>query len=94
MPNHFHAIVVLLPLGEKRKPLGRLIGAFKTRSTRLVNEQLHTPGAVLWQRNYYEHVIRSDKALDQCRDYILLNPYAAELRTGADEYPWIKPPLA
>ena len=28
----------------------------------------------LWQRNYYEHIVRSDAALDRIRDYILTNP--------------------
>ncbi len=42
----------------QRKPLGRLIGAFKTVSTRHINAMRSTPGAKLWQRNYYEHIIR------------------------------------
>ena len=29
---------------------------------------------VLWQRGYYEHVIRNDKALNRIRDYIADNP--------------------
>jgi putative transposase len=43
----------------KQKPLGRLIGAFKTVSTKKINilrDALATP---LWQRNYYEHIIRN-----------------------------------
>jgi len=57
-----------------RKPLGRLIGAFKTVSTKRINEIRGTPGARLWQRNYYEHVIRNEKALDAIRTYIWTNP--------------------
>ncbi|GIV57355.1 MAG: hypothetical protein KatS3mg042_0268 [Rhodothermaceae bacterium] len=58
----------------KRKPLGRLIGAFKTVSTKRINEIRGTPGAVLWQRNYYEHVIRDAADLRRIRAYIAANP--------------------
>jgi putative transposase len=58
----------------KRKPLGRLIGAFKTVSTKRVNDFRSTPDAKLWQRNYYEHVVRDDRALQRIREYIANNP--------------------
>ena len=57
-----------------RKPLGRLIGAFKTVVTRQVNLALNTPGQQLWQRNYYEHVIRDEDELGRAREYIVDNP--------------------
>jgi putative transposase len=58
----------------KRKPLGRLIGAFKTVSTRRVNDIRSTPGAKLWQRNYYEHIVRDARSLRYIREYIDSNP--------------------
>ncbi len=58
----------------KRKPLGRLIGAFKTVSTKRVNQIHNTPGAKLWQRNYYEHIIRNENELNRIRAYIAQNP--------------------
>lgn len=58
----------------KRKPLGRLIGAFKTVSTKEINLLRGTPGAVFWQRNYYEHIIRDERALETIRLYIQRNP--------------------
>ena len=68
-----------------RKPLGRLVGAFKTVSTKHVNRLRNTPGALLWQRNYYEHVIRNEADLVRIRNYISENPVAweedEELRT-------------
>lgn len=39
--------------GAKRKPLGCLIGAFKTVSTKRINQLRDTLGARFWQRNYY-----------------------------------------
>jgi len=82
MPNHLHGIIVLhngrggsrTAPTEKRKPLGRLIGAFKTVSTQRINEIRNTPGGKLWQRNYYEHIIRHDESLNRIRQYIMTNP--------------------
>src|SRR5690349_14716177 len=73
MPNHLHGIIVLQggPEGGSRtaptKPLGGLIGAFKTVSTKHVNEWRETPGAPLWQRDFYEHIIRNDDDLERIR---------------------------
>src|SRR3989339_1051760 len=58
----------------KRKPLGRLIGAFKTVSTKQINIMRQTAGKQFWQRNYYEHIIRDENALYSIREYILENP--------------------
>lgn len=58
----------------KRKPLGQLIGAFKTVSTKRINEMRGTPGQALWQRNYWEHIIRSEIAMNHIRGYIQTNP--------------------
>jgi len=83
MPNHIHGIIVITdncrggsrtaPTG-RRKPIGRLIGAFKTVSTKSINEMQETPGTKLWQRNYYEHIIRDEDELDSIREYIVANP--------------------
>jgi len=59
---------------RNRKPLGRLIGAFKTVSTKQINAMRNTPGAAVWQRNYYEHIIRNDGSLNRIREYIANNP--------------------
>jgi len=58
----------------KRKPLGQLVGAFKTVSTKRINGIRSTPGLPVWQRNYYERVIRNDEELNRVRQYIVDNP--------------------
>jgi putative transposase len=58
----------------QRKPLGRLIGAFKTVSTRRVNDLQGTTGAQLWQRNDHERVIHNCLAMAALRRYIANNP--------------------
>ena len=64
---------------SQRKPLGRLVGAFKTVTTKKVNLANGTPGQTLWQRNYFERVIRNDEELDRVREYIVNNPLQWEL---------------
>ncbi|HEV2289427.1 MAG TPA: transposase, partial [Candidatus Acidoferrales bacterium] len=83
MPNHAHGIVFLRPLAAAgaassapTKPtptLGLVLRAFKSLSTAAVNRALHRTGS-LWQRNYYEHIIRSGDELDAIRLYIAHNP--------------------
>ena len=62
------------PASTQRKPLGRLMGGYKTVSTQRVNDLTGTPGAQLWQRNYHERVIRNDLAMDALRRHIANNP--------------------
>jgi REP element-mobilizing transposase RayT len=63
----------------KRKPLGRLIGAYKTVSTKHINLLRNTTGAIIWQRNYYEHIIRNEASYQRIRDYMVDNPAQWEL---------------
>jgi REP element-mobilizing transposase RayT len=84
MPNHIHGIVVInhdcrggsrtAPTTTLPKPLGRLIGAFKTVSAKRINEIRGTPGFPVWQRNHYEHIIRNEREFAEIRRYILDNP--------------------
>jgi REP element-mobilizing transposase RayT len=62
------------PGSPMRHGLPELIRAFKTFSARRINEARGTPGTSIWQPNYYEHVIRSERSLDAIREYILTNP--------------------
>jgi REP element-mobilizing transposase RayT len=62
------------PAVSTRKPLGQLVGAFKTVSTKRVNRLHNTPGTRLWQRNYYERVIRNEAELEDIQAYIVNNP--------------------
>ena len=66
-------------INKQRKPLGRLIGAFKTVSTKKINILRDAPGTPLWQRNYYEHIIRNPDAMNKIRNYIIDNPVSWEI---------------
>ena len=62
------------PRGPKRRSIGAIVGSYKSAVTKRINERRNTPGATVWQRNYYEHVIRNDESLNRIRQYILENP--------------------
>jgi REP element-mobilizing transposase RayT len=58
----------------KSTPLSEIVRGFKTFSARRINEHRGTPGRAVWQRNYYERVIRSERELKLIRTYIAENP--------------------
>ena len=91
MPEHIHGIIwicqdnVHLPENTENRSdhpnamsgsLGRMINLFKGRCTRLLswNERFHKKR--LWQRGYYEHIIRNQEDLYRIRSYIIDNPIA------------------
>ena len=73
MPNHVHGTIILAEQSERRYAIPEIVRGFKTFSARRVNERAGKR-CVLWQRGYYEHVIRNEKALDRIRTYIANNP--------------------
>jgi REP element-mobilizing transposase RayT len=86
MPNHLHGLLLMEPFrrGVSHTPcekihspaqtLGGIVRGFKASTTRLINELQGTPGIRLWQRNYYEHIIRNENELARIREYIANNP--------------------
>ena len=54
--------------------LGEIIRAFKARCARGINQLRGAQGLSVWQRNYYEHVIRDESSLQEIREYIANNP--------------------
>ena len=63
-----------LPRGPKSGSIGAILAGFKAATTRRVNQHRGASATPLWQRNYYEHVIRDGKSLDRIRRYIAENP--------------------
>ena len=64
---------------NKRHGLSEIVRAFKTFSSRRINETRDNPGCPVWQRNFYEHVIRNEEELSGVRQYIIDNPLKWEL---------------
>jgi len=95
MPNHFHGIIINNSRGTMHRAptnpkfgnpisgsLSTIIGAFKAAVTRKINRLIKQPVLKIWQRNFYEHIIRNENDLNNIRSYIELNPLKWEI----DEY--------
>jgi putative transposase len=88
MPNHLHGIVVIesgrdnprvvptgvVPMGYSRRHnlLSKSVNAFKTTTLKLIHQQ--NLMEFVWQRSFYDHLIRRDDSQKSIRDYIANNP--------------------
>jgi REP element-mobilizing transposase RayT len=59
--------------GTKPQSLAAITQNYKSVSTRQINRMNKAKGNVIWQRNYYEHIIRNEEALNNIREYIVNN---------------------
>lgn len=80
MPNHFHGIVIIdndiQKGGQGRPPLHKIVQGFKSVTTRLCYKYGYSK---IWQRNYYEHIIRTQEDYLKITEYINTNPLKWEL---------------
>lgn len=79
MPNHVHGIIVCRGIDGKgaassAPTLSRIIRVFKSLSAIRVNQVLLRRGKPLWQRKYYEHIVRDEHSLYTIQEYIATNP--------------------
>lgn len=77
MPNHFHGIIVI-ESDDHSVTLGQAVQWFKTMTTNNYIRGVHQSGwepfnSKLWQRNYYEHIIRSENDFNNAVVYIQEN---------------------
>jgi REP element-mobilizing transposase RayT len=102
MPNHLHGIIIVSPhetgvgisttttgpRGTRPGSLGAVIQQFKGVTTRRINMLRGVSGTPVWQRNYYEHVIRDADDLARIRAYIAANPsrWEADQHHPNDQY--------
>ena len=80
-PNERRGTARRAPTGTNRRfgqprpgSLPTIVRAFKSAATRRINQHRGTPGASVWQRNYYEHIVRGRRDLERIRRYIRTNP--------------------
>ncbi|MGK2856934.1 MAG: transposase [Thermoanaerobaculia bacterium] len=83
MPNHLHG---LISLGEtdatesrisstlQAGSLGAIVGQFKARVAKRINVLRGRSSPAIWQRGYFDRIIRDDAELQAIREYILSNP--------------------
>jgi REP element-mobilizing transposase RayT len=62
------------PLRSPSRNLGAMIRGFKSAVGKRMNEIGNTPGAAVWQRNYFEHVIRDEEDYNRIVEYVENNP--------------------
>lgn len=90
MPNHVHGIIVIAdgrgtlqraPTKTVEKfgqptsdSLPTIVRLFKSATTTRINRWRGRPGVAVWQRNYYEHIIRDEAEWGRIREYIETNP--------------------
>jgi len=88
--NHVHGIIGIMHQSERRRgvlrhapargfkspsqTLGAIVRGFKGAATCRINRRRGTPGEPVWQRNYYEHIVRDRRELERIRRYIHRNP--------------------
>jgi putative transposase len=86
MPNHVHGILVFVGATRRVAPttttsqtlqprsLGAIMAQFKSIVTKRINGLQNVSGRPVWQRNYYEHIIRNEREMDRITRYIEANP--------------------
>jgi Transposase and inactivated derivatives len=81
-----------LRIFRRRMLVPKVVGHIKMNTAKRINASRGTPGIPLWQRNYYEHIIRNENELHRIREYIQTNPLRWEFdrenpaRQGEDEF--------
>lgn len=90
MPNHIHGIIFINSkphcVGAQHaapaavfcnitgESLGAIVRSYKSAVTKFINKIHGVIGVPIWQRNYYEHVIRNENEMNGIREYIVNNP--------------------
>lgn len=77
MPNHIHMILRIEEQAKNNITIGRFVGAFKSLVAKQWREACDERGSImgkLWQRNYYEHILRNRQDYLEKRKYIDENP--------------------
>jgi len=85
MPDHLHGLLLIVGARHgvpQREAYGKpvpgsipsIVRSFKSASTLRVKRKVGLPEGGIWERDYHEHVVRSERALVRIREYILNNP--------------------
>ncbi len=71
MPNHLHGIISIINSSQKHT-LGTMMRSYKASVTNWVRK--NSDILILWQHNYYEHVVRNERDYQRIAEYIVSNP--------------------
>lgn len=80
MPDHLHWIVMVTDRPSSGSNVSRIVNGFKAAVTASYRRQRGAPTAQVWQRGFHDRVIRSERALNSIRRYVLENSARAWLK--------------
>ncbi|MBW1706986.1 MAG: transposase [Deltaproteobacteria bacterium] len=86
MPDHLHMLLSFTE--DYHKTLQNWVSAFKRYTTRVVNELYGIKP--LWQKNFYDHIVRKEESLLKIAEYILNNPVRKGMVPNWENYPYSK----
>jgi REP element-mobilizing transposase RayT len=72
--NHCPDASPLQPRGTIPGSVGSIVQNFKSVSAQRINRHCQPNTIKIWQRNYYEHIVRNEESLQYIRQYIQNNP--------------------
>jgi len=84
MPNHVHAVLWPMP----NHALSDILQSWKRFTAREANKRLARTGEPFWQRESFDHWIRSDEEHARCCRYVANNPVKAGLCSAPEEWRW------
>lgn len=75
MPNHIHFIVIVNPsqCASARSAVSKTVGFIKMNSSKEIRKRFGQEN--VWQRGFYDHIIRGEKDYDKICEYIYTNPF-------------------
>jgi putative transposase len=82
MPNHLHA---LIGIGDADRTLSQIVGSFKSVSTRIYWDRYQ---GRLWQRQFFDHIIRNESEHFETVEYVRLNPVRKGLVSNWEDWPY------
>ena len=89
MPDHVH---FFCRSELDAKPLSDFVGFWKSYTSRRIHTLARPPSApaatTLWQREFFDHVLRSNESYAEKWNYVRDNPVRADLVSSADEWPY------
>ena len=85
MPDHVH--LMLLPMRERDQRLSSVMQRWKSSS----KQRLHRTGieGEIWQREFFDRLLRSDESLTDKWRYVEMNPVRAGLCSVPEDYPYL-----
>ncbi len=82
MPDHVHLLLHLCSDVSTRKRISEIVGAMKSAAALAINRARGTPGGSVWQRSFYDAVVRTPGELERIKQYIADNPRRLSARQG------------